>query len=179
MRDLMNDTLPSRSWSLQGDPLTHTHSHSHTETEERERERERGQKIWLPERYSDLYGRSGFGSRLTSATNITWRPSHPHRTHRHIFTPSQDTILTPSHPHQPPRSHLIALVHDGSNPGNEVGSLLTDLGSLVVQSPEDGPAYLGQVWLHPRTQRGHHCTETIQHYHILGEWERENDRMKT
>ena len=49
----------------------------------------------------------------------------------------------------PPPSYLTAVIHDSCNAGNEIGCLLANFGRLVVESPEDGAADLGEVGLHP------------------------------
>ena len=62
---------------------------------------------------------------------------------------------------------LLAGLHDDGNPGDEVGGLLAHLGRLVVETPEDGAADLGQVRLHTLPQAVHNGAETVEHHHIL------------
>ena len=62
---------------------------------------------------------------------------------------------------------LLAGLHDDGNPGNEVGGLLAHLGRLVVETPENRTADLGQVGLHPLTQAVHNGAKTVQHHHVL------------
>ena len=70
---------------------------------------------------------------------------------------------------------LSTSVHDGGDTRDEVGRLLTNFGCLVVESPEDGATDLGEVRLHTHTQRIHHNTKPIQHYHILKQ--RQNKKL--
>ncbi len=54
--------------------------------------------------------------------------------------------------------------HDNRDACDEVSSLLSDLGALIVEAPLDGAADLGQVRLGAHLQAVHHRAKTIQHH---------------
>ena len=59
---------------------------------------------------------------------------------------------------------LEAYLHDNCDAGNEISSLLADLGALVVEAPLDGATDLGQVRLRSHFQAVDHCAKAIQHH---------------
>ena len=64
-------------------------------------------------------------------------------------------------------SHLSTSVHHAGDTGDEVGSLLTNLGCFVVEAPENGAADLRKVRFYSRAESIHHNTKTIQHNDVL------------
>ena len=57
-----------------------------------------------------------------------------------------------------------AHLHDNSYAGNQVSSLLADLGALVVEAPLDGSADLRQIRLGAHLQAVDHRAKAIQHH---------------
>ena len=64
-------------------------------------------------------------------------------------------------------TYLLAYLHDSGYPCNEISSLLSHFGCLVVQSPQHCSTYLGQIWLHPLPQCSHYGPESIQNHNVL------------
>ncbi len=66
-----------------------------------------------------------------------------------------------------PLTHLLTCLHDDCNPRDEICRLLSYLGRLVIESPQDGATDLRQVRLHPLPQSIHYGAKPIQHHYIL------------
>ena len=72
-----------------------------------------------------------------------------------------------AHTHIWKLTDLLTSLHDDGNSRDEICSLLSHFGWLVVESPQDGTTDLRQVGLHSFPKRVHHCAKPIQHHHIL------------
>ena len=75
-------------------------------------------------------------------------------------------------------THLSTSVHHTGNAGDEVGSLLANLGSFVVETPENGAADLRKVWFHSCAQSIYHDTKAIQHDYVLREGKENKEKLE-
>ncbi len=63
---------------------------------------------------------------------------------------------------------LLRGLHDHGDLGDQVGRLLTHLGRLVIQTPEDGTADLRQIGLDTLAERVDHGAEAVEHDGVVG-----------
>lgn len=75
-------------------------------------------------------------------------------------------------------SYLLTSFHDDSDARNKISGLLTDFRRLVVHPPQNYTANLWQVGLDAFAQLIHYRAETVQHYHILKERNRNTIRVQ-